>query len=291
MFLRSHKRKKDGVEHRYWSIVENHRLQGGKVSQRQVLYLGEINDSQRIAWCKTIEAVDKGKTSAQQIALFPTDRTPPRELESQGIQGLKIRLDELSLNRPRQWGACWLILQIWTLLGMDSFWEARLPPSRKGTPWLELLQVHLCNRMIDPGAEWYIHRHWYRQTALSDLLNLDPETIPKNALYHCLDQLLDHKDDLCLHLKQRWKDLFGAKFEILLYDLTSTYFESDPPQDSDSSKKRFGYSRDKRPDCVQVVIALIVTPEGFPLTYEVLAGNTQDKQTLKEFLQKIENLH
>jgi hypothetical protein len=291
MFLRCYKRKKNGVVHRYWSIVENHRLRGGKIAQRQVLYLGEINDSQKASWCRMLEAFQHGSNIPRQIALFPHDRQPPQELQSRGIDSLKVRLNELSLHRPRQWGACWLVLQIWTVLGMNSFWEPRLPPSRKGTPWLELLQILLCNRMIDPGAEWYIHRHWYRQTALADLLDLDPEAVPKNGLYHCLDKLLDHKDDLCKHLRRRWQDLFDAKFEVLLYDLTSTYFESDPPPNPEASKKRFGYSRDKRSDCVQVVIALVVTPEGFPLAYEVLAGNTQDKQTLREFLNKIETLY
>lgn len=291
MFLRSHKRKKDGSIHRYWSVVESHRLPGGKVTQRQVLYLGEINDSQKASWCKMIEAFENGTDVPQQIALFPQDRQPPQELAQQGIRGLQVKLDELSLHRPRQWGACWLVLQIWKLLAMDDFWAQRLPPSRKGTPWLEFLQVHLANRMIDPGAEWYIHRHWYRQTALADLLGLEQEAIPKNPLYHCLDKLLTHKEDLFKHLQQRWQDLFGAKFQVLLYDLTSTYFESNPPDNPEASKKRFGYSRDKRSDCVQVVIALIVTPEGFPLAYEVLAGNTQDKQTLRQFLNKIERLY
>jgi hypothetical protein len=214
VFLRCHKRKKDGKEHRYWSVVENHRQPNGKVNQRQVLYLGEINDSQKASWCKMIEAFENGSPLPQQIALFPQDRQPPAGALPERVSCLRVRLNELSLHRPRQWGACWLVLELWKLLGMDEFWSQRLIPSRKGTPWLELLQVHLCNRMIEPGAEWYIHRHWYRTTALADLLALPEQALPKNALYHCLDQLLEHKEDLFQHLQERWQDLFGAKFEV-----------------------------------------------------------------------------
>jgi transposase len=146
----------------------------------------------------------------------------------------------------------------------------------------------VCYRLIDPGSEWRLHRQWFEQSAMGDLLGEDYSLVEKNALYRSLDKLLVHKSALFDHLSARWKDLFGAKFDVLLYDLTSTYFESDPPF-PEGDKRQFGYSRDKRPDCVQVVIALIVTPEGFPLAYEVLAGNTSDKTTLKEFLKKIED--
>ncbi len=204
MFLRCHKRKKDGKEHRYWSVVECHRLPDGKVAQRQVLYLGEINDSQKAGWCKMIEALEQGSPQPKQVALFPCDREPPEQLPEE-VSTLRVKLNELTLHRPRQWGACWLVLQVWKLLGMDRFWAKRLPDGRKGTPWFKLLQVHLCNRMIEPGAEWFIHRHWYRTTALADLLGLPAEVLPKNALYHTLDRLLEHKDDLCTHLRERWE--------------------------------------------------------------------------------------
>ena len=137
-------------------------------------------------------------------------------------------------------------------------------------------------RLIDPGSEWRLHRHWFEQSAMGDLLGGDFSLVEKNALYRCLDKLLEHKAALFLHLRQRWQDLFAARFDVLLYDLTSTYFESDPPED-DADKRRHGYSRDKRGDCVQVVIALVVTPEGFPLAYEVLPGNTADNTTLADF--------
>ena len=162
-----------------------------------------------------------------------------------------------------------------------------MPDSREGTCWRHILQTLVCYRLIDPGSEWRLHRQWFERSAMGDLLGADYSLVQKNALYRCLDKLLPHKLAFFGHLRQRWQDLFGAKFEVLLYDLTSTYFESSPPDDEED-KRRYGYSRDKRSDCVQVVIALIVTPEGFPLAYEVLPGNTADSTTLRIFLQKIE---
>jgi transposase len=148
-----------------------------------------------------------------------------------------------------------------------------------------VLKTLVAYRLIDPGSEWRLHRQWYQHTAMGDLLGEDFALVSKDKLYRCLDQLLEHKAELFSFLQQRWKALFQVEFDDLLYDLTSTYFESDPP---DSGKRRFGYSRDKRPDCVQVVIALVITPDGFPLAYEVMPGNTSDKTTLRGFLQRIE---
>jgi transposase len=193
----------------------------------------------------------------------------------------------MQLHRPRQWGACWLACELYQQLGLDRFWAARLADSREGTSWRHILQTLVCYRLIDPGSEWRLHRLWFEQSAMGDLLGEDYSLVEKNALYRCLDKLLAHKQALFGHLRQRWQDLFEAKFDILLYDLTSTYFECDPPENKED-KRRFGHSRDKRKDCVQVVIALVVTPEGFPLGYEVLAGNTRDNTTLRSFLQKIE---
>jgi transposase len=284
MYLRFSRRIKDGKEHRYWSIVESKRCSGGKVVQRPVLYLGEINDDQHEAWCRVIEALDQDNKKYRQLALFPAGRGVPEHAKGYGVQ---VRLDAMELHRPRQWGACWLACQLYEQLELDRFWAARLPNSREGTSWRHILQTLVCYRLIDPGSEWRLHRQWFEQSAMGDLLGEDYSLVAKNSLYRCLDKLLPHKAALFSHLRQRWQDLFGAKFEILLYDLTSTYFESDPP-DHDEDKRRFGYSRDKRHDCVQVVIALIVTPDGFPLAYEVLPGNTRDNTTLRSFLQKIE---
>ena len=201
---------------------------------------------------------------------------------------VRIRLSQLSLHRPRQWGACWLSVQLWEQVGLDRFWAARLPVNRKGTRWEQVLQILVSYRLLDPGSEWRLYRHWFEHSAMADLLGTDLAVAAIHKLYECHEHLLDHKQELFTHLTAQWKDLFHAKFEVLLYDLTSTYFESDPPF-AQGDKRRYGYSRDKRPDCVQVVIALIVTPEGFPLAYEVMAGNTSDKTTLADFLKKIKD--
>jgi len=284
MYLRCNRRFKDGKEHRYWHIVESKRCDRGKVVQRQVLYLGEINDTQREAWCRVIEAFDEKSQERTQLALFPAEKELPEYAEGYGV---KLRLEGMELHRPRQWGACWLACQLYEELELDQFWQARLADSREGTCWRHILQTLVCYRLIDPGSEWRLHRLWFNRSAMGDLLGEDYSLVEKNALYRCLDKVLEHKTALFSHLKERWQDLFGAKFDVLLYDLTSTYFESSQPAD-EKDKRRYGYSRDKRSDCVQVVIALVVTPEGFPLAYEVLAGNTLDKTTLREFLHKIE---
>jgi transposase len=284
MFLRSSTRKKNGKEHRYWSIVENKRCAGDKIVQRHVLYLGEINDQQQADWQKTIEIFEHGQTLPRTVTLFPEDR--PVAVDGSDI--VRVKLSELQLRRPRQWGACWLACQLYEELGLPQFWAQRLPPSRKGTRWDLVLQTLCAYRLIDPGSEWRLHREWFEHSAMGDLLGADfGQLAESHKLYDCHDLLLPYKAQLFDHLTQRWKDLFNAKFDVLLYDLTSTYCESDPPF-PEKDKRKFGYSRDKRSDCVQVVIALIVTPEGFPLAYEVMAGNTSDKTTLKGFLEKIE---
>ena len=284
MFLKCHSRVKDGKEHRYWNIVENRRCGRGKFVQRQVLYLGEINDTQRESWCRTIEIFDENRERTMPLALFPADRQLPNFAAGFGVQ---VRLKEMELHRPRQWGACWLACYLYEQLGLDEFWAEHLADSREGTCWGHILETLVCYRLIDPGSEWRLHRQWFEQSAMADLLDEDYSLVEKNSLYRCLDKVLKHKEQLFGHLRQRWQDLFGARFEVLLYDLTSTYFESDPVFE-EPDKRQFGYSRDKRPDCVQVVIALIITPEGFPLAYEVLPGNTSDKTTLGAFLRKIE---
>jgi len=280
MFLRCSRRVKDGKAHEYWNLVENRRLADGRVAQRQVLYLGEINASQREAWRKTIEVQEQG--ARRQVALFPAGSMPADDVDAIGV-----RLSELRVERPRQWGACWLAVALWQQLELDSFWRARLRPSREGTPWLKVLKTLVAYRLIDPGSEWKLHRQWFDASAMADLLDSDFALAEKNTLYRCLDRLVEHKDELFKFLKRRWGELFGAKFDVLLYDLTSTYFETDVERGAEDLRQ-FGYSRDKRGDCRQVVIALIVTPEGFPLSYEVLAGNTADSTTLSEFLDCIE---
>ena len=284
MFLRATTRKKDGKEHHYFSVVENKRVSGGRVLQRHVLYLGEINSSQELAWRRSIEVLDEATRAVRTLALFPEDRCEGVVPDASIV---RLKLAQLRLERPRQWGACWLALRLWQTLGLDAFWGERLPPTRKGTRFDQVLLVLVAYRLLSPGSEWRLHRHWFERSALADLLGVDAALADIHTLYACHDRLLEHKQALFDHLVGRWRDLFNVRFDVLLYDLTSTYFESDPPAD-DEDKRRYGYSRDHRPDCVQVVIALVVTPEGFPLAYEVLAGNTRDCTTLQDFLARIE---
>lgn len=282
MFLKCRTRRKDGKTHRSWSIVESRRYAGNKVAHRPVLYLGEINDSQRVAWERTIAVIDERDGAPRQLALFPADRTPP----ASEVETLQVRLSELSLEQPRQWGACWLADQLWRTLHLDDFFGARLPVSREQTDWEKVLRILVIYRVLSPGSEWRLHRHWFGTTALADLLGVDQRAVQDDTLYRCHDLLLPLKEELFGHLRQRWSDLFGARYEVLLYDLTSTYFECAVPAGEDDPR-RFGYSRDRRGDCVQVVIALVVTPEGLPLAYEMLPGNTADKTTLRGMLATI----
>jgi len=282
MFLKCSERKKDGKTHRSWSVVESRRV-GRSVLQRHVLYLGEINDSQRAAWQKAVAVFDDASGQHQQCALFPHDRTPPVS----ATPAVQVRLDRLQLLRPRSWGACWLGDQLWRELHLDSFFAARLGRSREGTDWEKVLRLLTLYRLLSPGSEWRLHRHWFNSTACADLLGADERLAQDDTLYRGLDGLLEHKEALFTHLRARWSDLFGAQFDVLLYDLTSTCFECDAPQDGDDPR-RFGYSRDKRGDCVQVIVALIVTPEGLPLAYEMFPGNTADKSTLRGMLELIQ---
>ncbi len=283
MFLRHTKRKKDGKEHRYWSIVENRRVGGGRVVQRPLLYLGEINDSQELAWRKSIAVLEEGAAAPRPLSLFPEDRC---EGVLPDAAVVRLKLAELRLCRPRQWGGCWLAVNLWRELALDRFWAERLGPSRKGTRWHQVLLLLATYRLLAPGSEWRLHRQWFEGSAMADLLGEDVGLAEIDKLYRCHDRLLEHKQALFDHLVGRWRDLFNVSFDVLLYDLTSTYFESDPPF-PEGDKRRHGYSRDHRGDCVQVIIALVVTPEGLPLAYEVLPGNTADNTTLKDFLARI----
>jgi transposase len=285
VFLKCSTRKKDGKEHRSWSIVESRRV-GRGVVQRHVLYLGEINDSQRAAWQKSIEVFDEQQGQSRQCALFPEDRAPAVGDAS----AVQVRLNQLQLSRPRTWGACWLGDQLWRELQLDTFFAGRLGVSREGTDWEKVLRLLTLYRLLSPGSEWRLHRHWFGTTALADLLGVDERLAQDDTLYRGLDGLLEHKDALFAHLRQRWSDLFGAKFDVLLYDLTSTYFECAVPAE-ETDPRRFGYSRDKRSDCVQVIVALVVTPEGLPLAYEMFPGNTADKTTLRDMLKLIQQRH
>jgi len=284
MFLRSTNRKKDGKDHRYFSIVENRRVADGRTLQRTVLYLGEINDQQQAAWRRTLEVFDETEQRYTAVSLFPEDR----ELPADALDSVQVKLSGLELRRPRHYGDCWLACQLWHQLGLDQFWQQRLPEAREAVSWEKVLQVLVVNRLLDPGSEFQLHRQWFLGSAMDELLQTGFEVAGKDRLYRCLDRLLAHKEELFVWLRQKWADLFAADFEVLLYDLTSTYFEGEMEE---NPKARRGYSRDGRPDCLQLVIALVVTPDGFPLAYEVMNGNTSDRTTLPAFLKKIETTY
>ncbi len=284
MFLRSNKRIKDGKEHRYYTVVESRRLRSGKVAQRQVLYLGEINDSQQAAWRKTLDVFDEQQCRYTPLSLFPEDRPVPADT----IDSVQVKLGEMKLERARPYGNCWLGCELWRQLHLDRFWAERLPEGRESVAWAQVLELLVVNRLIDPGSEFRVHRQWFDQSAMDVLLGQDFAVAEKDRLYRCLDRVLKHKQELFVHLQKRWKDLFEAEFDLLLYDLTSTYVEGEAEQ---NPKAKYGYSRDGRPDCKQVVIALVMTPTGLPLAYEVMDGNTSDKSTLRNFLDKIESMY
>ncbi len=284
MFLRSIHRKKDGKDHRYYSIVENHRIASDKTVQRTVLYLGEINDQQQAAWRKTLAVFDEEQQDYANLSLFPDDR----EIPAEAVDSLQVKMSGLELRRPRLFGSCWLACELWQQLGLSEFWDARLSGSREEVPWEKVLRLLVVNRLLDPGSEFRVHRQWYLSTAMDALLGTDFAVAEKDRLYRCLDRVLEHKQELFLWLRQKWADLFQAEFEVLLYDLTSTYFEGAMEE---NPKAKYGHSRDKRTDCLQVVIALVITTDGFPLAYEVLDGNTSDRTTLRAFLDHIEKTY
>jgi transposase len=284
MFLRSNKRIKDGKEHRYFTVVESRRLRAGKVAQRQVLYLGEINDSQQAAWRKTLDVFDEEQHRLTPLSLFPEDRPVPAD----ALDSIQVKLSEMKLERARPYGNCWLGCELWRQLQMDRFWAEKLPEGRESVAWAQVLELLVVNRLIDPGSEFRLHRQWFDQSAMDVLLGQDFQVAEKDRLYRCLDRVLPHKQELFVHLQQRWKDLFDAEFDLLLYDLTSTYVEGEAEQ---NPKAKYGYSRDGKPNCKQVVIALVMTPTGLPMAYEVMDGNTSDKSTLRGFLDKIEGMY
>jgi transposase len=281
MFLRCNKRKKDGKVHRYYSVVENRRVANGRVVQKPVLYLGEITGDQQKAWRKSLEVFDVDRNHPVQKYLFALEEGQTCE----DIDAIPIKLSEMVLSNPRDFGDCWLSCELWGELGLDTFWAQRIDTRQRPVPFSKVLKLLTINRLIKPGAEFYVHRHWFDQTAMDVLLESDFAVAEKNRLYRCLDHILAHKEALCVHLKTRWETMFDLDYDILLYDLTSTYFEG---MCQGIDKAKFGRSKDRRSDCRQILIALVVTPEGFPIDYDVLPGNTSEKTTLTDLLSKIE---
>jgi len=279
MFLRPHTRDKDGKQHRYWSLVETVRTPDGP-RQRRLCYLGELNDSAQARWLKTVE-IFNAQGEAQQLKLFPSDVEPPPD----DPQVARVLLHKVRLERTRQFGACWLGLELWKRLALDRFFEQRLDAEPAEVAWSRVAAVLAVNRLCEPGSELAIERRWYPATALDDLLGIEEGKLNDTRLYRCLDRILPHKTQLERHLKERYGELFGAEFEVLLYDLTSTYVEGAA---ENNPMMRRGYSRDHRPDCEQMVIALIVNSEGFPFSYETFDGNRADVTTMETILRMVE---
>ncbi len=225
--------------------------------------------------------VNEANQLTEQICLFPEDREIPPDV----LNGLQVKLSELTLEHPRAFGGCWLGCRLWDELGLGPFWRQRLPEGRAEVPWFKVLELLTVRQLVAPGSKWHLHRRWFLCSAMDQLLEEDFAVAAKNRLYECLDRLDQHRAALFTHLQGRWKDLFGATYDLLLYDLTSTYFEGEMEQ---APKAKHGYSRDKRSDCRQVVIAVVLSAEGFPLAYEIMPGNTSDRTTLRLFLQKIQ---
>jgi transposase len=279
MFLRPNRRTKDGKDHSYWSLVETVRTPDGP-RQRTLCYLGELNSSAQARWLKTIEVFNE-QGEAQQLKLFPSQVEPPPD----DPQVARVLLNKVRLERTRQFGSCWLGLQLWKRLQLEQFFEGAVDEQEADVPWSRVAAVLAINRLCAPGSELAIEERWYPSTALDDLLGIEEGKINDTRLYRCLDRILPHKTKLERHLKQRYGELFGAEFDVLLYDLTSTYVEGAAEKNPMMHR---GYSRDHRPDCEQMVIALIVNSEGFPFSYETFDGNRADVSTMETILRMVE---
>src|SRR6266496_931566 len=279
MFLRPNHRSKDGKEHTYWSLVESVRTPDGP-RQRTLCHLGELNGSDQARWLRTVEVFNE-QGEAQQLKLFPSHIEPPAE----DSQVARVLVNKVRLERTRQFGACYLGLELWKRLELDRFFEQAVDDDPADVPWSRVAALLAINRLCAPGSELAVEQRWYPSTALDDLLQIEDGKINDTRLYRCLDRILPQKTKLERHLKDRYGALFGTEFDVLLYDLTSTYVEGAAEK---NPMVRRGYSRDHRPDCEQLVIALIVNNEGFPFSYETFDGNRADVSTMETILRMVE---
>jgi transposase len=281
MFLRKLRVHKDGKEHGYWSLVETVRTADGP-RQRTLCYLGELNGSAHARWQKTVEVFNEHGESTQ-LKLFPSEAPAPDDPNIARVLVKKVRVE-----RTRRFGDCYLGLELWKRLGLDEFFAQHLDGDAADVAWSRVAAVLAINRLCDPGSELAVEQRWYPSTALDDLLHIGKGKINDTRLYRCLDRLLPLKTKIEQHLKQRYGELFQAEFDVLLYDLTSTYVEGAA---EDNPMMRRGYSRDHRPDCEQLVLALIVNPDGFPFSYELFDGNRADVTTVEAILRTVERKH
>lgn len=281
MFLRRFERRKNGKPHTYWALVESYRTAKGS-RQRVIAYLGELTAGEQDGWAKLGSHLNGESTARQpQRTLFD----PPRRDEPRDDEPLLVQLSSIRLERPRDFGDVWLAWGLWRMLGLDELLEKLIAPGREEVPWGVMAAILTIARFCEPSSELHIADTWYRQTALEELLGVRPEQVHTDRLYKALDQLLPHKEALEKHLRQRLGELFELKCDLLLYDVTSTYFEGDAAGNPLAQR---GYSRDSRPDRPQVCLGLVVTEEGFPLGYEIFAGNTHDSKTVQTVVESLE---
>ena len=278
MFLRRYERHKRGKKHTYWALVESIRTAQGS-RQRVVAYLGELKKSEQNGWAWLGRRLDKKDRPA------PSLFDPPAYPEPDDREPMLVKIKGIRLERSRDFGDVWLALGLWRLLGLEELLTGLMPTGREEVSWPVVASILSIARFCEPSSELHIEQTWYRRTALGDLLGVPVGQVYTDRLYAGLDQLLPHKPAIEAHLKQRLGDLFDLQYDLLLYDITSTYFEGECLGNPMAQR---GYSRDNRPDCVQVCIGLVVTTDGIPLGYEVFDGNTNDSTTVETIVQAME---
>ncbi len=283
MFLRRFKRRKNGKPHTYWALVESYRNAKGS-RQRVVAYLGELTADEQDGWAKFGAHLPDAAPAPPQRTLFD----PPRRDSPRDDEPWLVKLSSIQLERTRDFGDVWLAWGLWRLLGLDKLLETHITAGREEVSWATVAAILVIARFCEPSSELHIADTWYRRTALEELLGVTPEQVHTDRLYKALDKLLPHKETLEQHLRQRFGELFELKCDLLLYDVTSTYFEGDLAGCPIAQR---GYSRDSRPDRPQVCLGLVVTEEGFPLGYEVFAGNTHDSTTVQKMIESLETKH
>jgi len=285
MFLRRCVRRKNGKHHTYWSLVESYRTARGS-RQRVVAYLGELKPTEEDGWAKLGAHLDgKERGRRPQLSLFD----PPRaEAASRDAEEVRVRLSDVRLERLRDFGDVWLAWGLWRMLELDELLAREMRAGREEVPWSTVAAILAIARFCEPSSELHIEEKWYRRTALEELIGVAPEQVHTDRLYAGLDELLPYKEAIEKHLRRRFGELFAVKCDLLLYDITSTYFEGDL---EGCPLAQRGYSRDSRPDRPQVCIGLVVTEDGFPLGYEVFAGNTHDSTTVQAMIESLEKKH
>ena len=282
MFLKDHRRRKNGKEHHYYSLCETIRTEQGP-RHRRVCYLGELNTNAQSSWRKSVEVLDADGRARQMTLWADSVTNIPKDSAAATVQLRGVRWE-----RPRDFGAVYAGWELWKRLGLDTFYQKTIDGSvTRGAdvPWSAVAAILAINRLCAPRSELFIDEQWYKQTALDDIVGVPEPKVHKDRLYACLDRLIDKKTELEQHLKAKWGELFQATYDVLLDDLRSTYFEGEALGNPQAKR---GYSRDHRADCKQVVVALIVSEEGFPFAFEVMDGNRRDVTTLEDMLQMVE---